>query len=220
MRKFEKTFFLFLEINFIFAAPLSEREVPYSFDGMKPSWETMAESRKDMMDRTLKVTHKLYSRVVVEYDEYQRALLLIDNAAVKVAFEYFDDDGDGVVTKNEMMKFTETDLAKKEFKTDIIGSNDFMLIYLSRYWHFIDQDNTGSLDYYEFRKFLTDWMDIVIQVGFRNKYHKSLVNLIGDIHTFLSECLISMITTKTKLSKDQNWLKLNWMVSVVFIYDK
>ena len=173
MRKFEKMFFLLLEINFIFAAPLSETEVPYSFDGMKPSWETMVESRKDMMDRTLKVTHKLYSRVVVQYDEYQRALLLIDNAAVKVAFEYFDDDGNGVVTKNEMMKFTETELAKKEFNTDIIGSNDFMLIYLSRYWPFIDQDNSGSLDYYEFRKFVTDWMNIPIQVGFRNKYHKS-----------------------------------------------
>ena len=172
MRKFEKMLFLFLKFNFIFSAPISD-EKSYSFIGMKPSWETMAESRKDMMDRTLKVTHKLYSRVAVEYDEYERALLLIDNAAVEVAFKYFDDDGNEVVSKSELMKFTETDLAKKEFSTDTIASNDFMLIYLSRYWSFIDQDNNGSLDYYEFRKFLTDWINIVIQVSFRNRYQKS-----------------------------------------------
>ena len=114
----------------------------------------------------MKVTHKLYSRVVVEYDEYQRELLLIDNAAVKETFKYFDDDGNGVVSKIEMLKFTETDLAKKEFQSDfkIIGSNDFMLIYLSRYWYFIDQDNNGSLDYFEFRKFVSDWLNITIQV--------------------------------------------------------
>ena len=168
MSKFEKMFFLFLKFNFIFAVPSSDRQ-----SSVQPSWATMAESKKDMMDRTLKVMHKLYSRVVVEYDEYQRELLLMDNSAVKVAFKYFDDDGNGVVSKSEMMKFTETNLAKKEFQTDIIASHDFMLIYLSRYWHFIDQDNSGSLDYYEFRKFLTDWINIVITVGFRNKYQKS-----------------------------------------------
>ena len=163
MQKIGKIIFIIL--NFIFAAPSSnEQKIKTTF--IKPSWETKAESRKDMMDRTLQVTHKMYSQVVVEYDEYQRELLLIDNAAVKVAFEYFDDDGNGVVSKIEMMKFTEKDLAKNEFQTDfkIIGSNDFMLIYLSRYWYFIDQDNNGTLDYFEFRKFVSDWMNIIIQV--------------------------------------------------------
>ena len=42
-----------------------------------------------------------------------------------------------------------------------------MLIYLSRYWHFVDRDNNGSLDFFEFRKFWTDMTDVVVQRTFQ-----------------------------------------------------
>ena len=75
------------------------------------------------MDRTLEITDRLYKQVVVEYDEYQRALSLIDNASVKIAFEYFDYDGNGIVTKGEMMNFTKKDPKKKRnLKTDPIAT--------------------------------------------------------------------------------------------------
>ena len=38
-----------------------------------------------------------------------------------------------------------------------------MLIYLSRYWDFVDSDRNGSLDFLEFRKYWTDMIDIKTQ---------------------------------------------------------
>ena len=89
----------------------------------KPNWRNLTEYKKWLMDRTLEITNRLYKQVVVEYDEYQRALSLIDNASVKIAFEYFDYDGNGIVTKGEMMNFTEKDPKKKRnLKTDPIAT--------------------------------------------------------------------------------------------------
>ena len=41
-----------------------------------------------------------------------------------------------------------------------------MIIYLSRYWEFVDVDRNGSLDFFEFRKFWTDMVDVVTQRTF------------------------------------------------------
>ena len=38
-----------------------------------------------------------------------------------------------------------------------------MLIFLSKYWDFVDGDRNGSLDFLEFRKFWTDMIDIKTQ---------------------------------------------------------
>ena len=38
-----------------------------------------------------------------------------------------------------------------------------MIIYLTRYWKFVDGDRNGSLDFFEFRKFWTDMVDIMTQ---------------------------------------------------------
>ena len=145
-------------LSFVNTAPL-----PGQFSIGKPTWDTKTESENDMMDRTLKVMHDLYSQIDVEYNDYQRELMRIDIGAVKIAFEFFDDDGNGVVTKNEMMKFTETNLAKRYLQIDTVASTEFMMIYVTRYWQYIDQDSNGSLDYFEFRNFFTHWIHIPIQ---------------------------------------------------------
>ena len=164
------------------------------FQYPKPTWDNLKAYRNDMTDRTLKITDNLYKRIIVEYSEYQTELLRIDNAAVKVAFEYYDKDGNGVVTKEEMLLMTEKDPEKRNLKTDTIASQEslhvdvsteniaidrsrsfkqpkinckpiqeYVLIYLSRYWDFVDGDRNGSLDFLEFRKYWTDMIDIKTQ---------------------------------------------------------
>ena len=41
-----------------------------------------------------------------------------------------------------------------------------MIIYLTRYWEYVDGDRNGSLDFFEFRKFWTDMTDVVTQTIF------------------------------------------------------
>ena len=77
-----------------------------------------------MLVRTLKITDNLYKKVIVEYNEYQTELLRIDKSAFKIAFEFFDSDGNGVVTKEEMVFMTEIDPEKRNLKTDIIASQE------------------------------------------------------------------------------------------------
>ena len=65
MRKFEKIFFLFLNFNFIFAAPSSARQ-----SSMKSSWETMAESRApktDENDLLIFIFVDSFSKSLVDY---------------------------------------------------------------------------------------------------------------------------------------------------------
>ena len=103
-----------------------------------PSWKTLGESKIDMLNRALPIMHNLYARDNVDYtgDDYEKEIILMDSADVKVAFKYFDRNENGLVTKNEMMEATEKGLSRTSLRMDTIASEKFMLIYLSRYWHF------------------------------------------------------------------------------------
>ena len=118
---------MWLHVSFlpslVYAASFNQ-DLQESFNTQRPSWNSLAEYKRDMMDRTLEITYNLYKRIIVEYNGYQKELLRIDNAAVKTAFEYFDDDGNGVVTKEEMMIFTERDIEKRSLKTDVIATKE------------------------------------------------------------------------------------------------
>ena len=135
-----------------------------------PSWKTLDESKIDILNRALPIMHNLFARVNVDYagNDYEKEIILMDNADVKVAFKYFDHNGNGVVTKNEMMEATEKGLSRTPLRMDIIASKKIMLIYLSRYWHFTDRDSSGSLDYFEFRNFFGNWIDIMVQEDLKN----------------------------------------------------
>ena len=109
--------------SLVYAASFYQ-DLQESFNTQRPSWNSLAEYKRDMMDRTLEITYNLYKRIIVEYNGYQKELLRIDNAAVKTAFEYFDDDGNGVVTKKGMMIFTERDIEKRSLKTDVIATKE------------------------------------------------------------------------------------------------
>ena len=125
--------------SFVYAASLYQDNY-----NQKPTWKSLDEYKSDMMDRTLNFTYNLYEEYSckkVEYNEYQKELLRIDNTAVKIAFEYFDVDENEVVTKDEMMIFTKKDPEKRNMKEDYIASqegsqlNTFILILtLVHYW--------------------------------------------------------------------------------------
>ena len=144
--------------------------VTVSENAPTPSWKTLEESKIDMLNRALPIMHNLYARDHVDYtgNDYEKEIILMDSADVKVAFKYFDHNGNGLVTKNEMMEATEKGLSRTSLRMDTIASEKFMLIYLSRYWHFTDRDASGSLDYFEFRNFFANWIDIMVQEDLKN----------------------------------------------------
>ena len=95
-----------------------------------------------------KATDQVYSWIKANYNgQYQKGLEQVNDDFVKVAFKFCDADGDGHVTKEELVSAIKKTESDKRF----ITSTDFMVKYEEKYWDFFDQDNDGSLNYTEFK---------------------------------------------------------------------
>ena len=145
-----------------------------------------------------KATDQVYSWIKANYNgEYQNGLEQVNDDFVKVAFKFCDVNGDGHVTKEELMNAIKKTESDKRF----ITSTDFMVKYEEKYWDFVDHDNDGSLDYTEFKATWSDFAAIQARMNLNlyDKNHNYLLDS-DEIVKMMSDGEFSHISTVKSLN--------------------
>jgi len=102
-----------------------------------------------MMNMSWEATKQVYGWVVENYDgAYKEAMNMVDAPSVKAAFRFCDTDENGSATSDEVLQCS-VSIADWADTSDM--TRDYLYKFGQKYWHVVDFDEDGALNYDEFR---------------------------------------------------------------------
>merc|ERR1711962_1888553 len=214
---------------------LEMKLLPIFFCGLgsaaaNPAKYTREQAMQALKIQTWKATDQVYNWIKSNYDGYyQDGLAQVDEHAVKVAFKFNDENGDGKVSKEELLSA----IRKTESDIRFITNTDFINEYEKKYWDFVDRNNDDLLNYDEFKATWSDFAAIQAQMNL-NLYDKNhnyqldsdeIAKMMSDAEKFYS--LMGIYFTESERSDigkihsatetDEKPESRSWMEQINFI---